>query len=153
DHAHALLLRDAARSRILNGLGYAQHRKFQHFEPIVGDRVAGFAHEPLPLPGQSNPEATVIVFFAVKADGSYVNHSDDLLCLSFEANRPGPGFATLDLRQQLIANECEAPIGWARPTQTGTEIPHDFPVRKQRLDLLRISEFGRAQDQTMGFKR
>src|ERR1700686_5249367 len=62
DPAHALFFRDSLGSHVLNGFGGAEDGKLQSFKPELGDGVAGFAHQALPLPGQAEPEAAIVVF-------------------------------------------------------------------------------------------
>src|SRR6266849_10297653 len=70
DQAHALLLGDAAGSDVGDGFGSAQHGKFESVEPKIGDGVAGFGHQALPLPREGEPKAAVVVFLVAQIDGA-----------------------------------------------------------------------------------
>src|SRR5260370_31961974 len=53
DQAHALLLRDAARGDVTDGLGGAEDGEMERLEPKMGDGFAGLGHQTLALPRQA----------------------------------------------------------------------------------------------------
>src|SRR5262245_30590626 len=105
DDTHALLFRDAPRTRVGYGFGYAQDRKLQLEKPKVSNRIAGFAHKTLALPLGSDPETSVLVIAAHEADAP-----DDLARIGLQAQRPMPGLAALDGRQSHVTIKPVSPI-------------------------------------------
>ena len=56
-----------------NCFGRAQHWKLQNVEPIVGDGIAGLAHQTLPVPRQSEPKSAIMIFRSHQTDAA--NHA------------------------------------------------------------------------------
>ena len=142
DDAHALLFRYSSRGGIGNGLGNTQHRKFEHFKPIVSYRVTSLGHQPLAVPGQAQPETAIVGFTTEEAD-----RSDQLVRDRFQAKRPGPFVSPRDSGQCDVTIKLESAIGWIRPRHSVSDIANNLPMRKQNLSLLGVRQFQRTQDQ------
>src|SRR5712691_9277910 len=61
DQAHALLFGDPAGGGVADGFGRAQYGKAKRVEPEIGDGFASFAHEPLALPCEAEPESAIVI--------------------------------------------------------------------------------------------
>src|SRR6266852_9752020 len=58
--AHPALLRDTPGSDVSHSFGRPQDWKLERLKPEIGDNFTSFAHQPLPLPGQAEPETAVV---------------------------------------------------------------------------------------------
>jgi hypothetical protein len=71
--AHSLPLRNSARGFVGGRLRRSEDRELQNVKPIVGYDIASFAHQPLPLPWQTDPEPTIVILGFHQRD--HANHA------------------------------------------------------------------------------
>ena len=147
DHAHAVLLGDAAGGGVGGGFGDAHLGEAEGVEPEVGDGGGGFGHEALALPGEAEPEAAIVVGALHQGD-----EADELGGVGLEAERPVPLVAAGDGGEGDVAVEGEGSVGGVGPGDAGGEEADDLPVGEEALGLLGVVERGGAEDEARGFE-
>ena len=143
--AHSLLLGDAARGLVGGGFGDAEEGEAEGLKPIVVGPGAGFAHQALTLPGKAYPEAAVGFFFRGQAE-----EADDLRRGGAQAEGPVPGFAAFHLGECDLTAKLECAVGRVGPGDSVEEVADDLPVGEERLNLIRVGERKRAEDEAFG---
>jgi hypothetical protein len=136
DQAHALFFGDAAGGDVGDGFGSAENGEVKYIKPKIGNGFAGFGHQALALPGETEPEAAIVVFFFTEVDAA-----DDLAGIGFQAKSPVPGFTAIDGREGDVANIAVGPIRGIGPGNLRGEVPDDFPMGKESLNLCSVGEF------------
>jgi hypothetical protein len=96
--------------------------------------------EALALPGESEPEAAIVIFFFAE-----INTADNLPWIGLQTEGPVPSFAALYGGKRQIANEVKRPVSRIRPWDLRGQVAHDLPLRKQNLNLFGVCELERAQ--------
>ena len=71
----------------------------------------------------------------------------------FEAEGPDPLPAALDGRQRNVADVGERAVGRIGPGNDVLEVAHDLPLRKQGLNLRRVFERERLENEARGLAR
>lgn len=130
---------------VYGGFGDAQEGEAEDLEPIIVGPGAGFGHQALTLPGKAYPEAAVGFLFCCEAD-----EADNLRGGGAQAEGPVPGFAALHLGECGFAAKLECSVGRVGPGDAGEEVANDLPVREERLNLLRVGDLKRAEDEALG---
>jgi len=138
--AHSLPFRNAARCLIGNRLGRSEDGELQNVKPIVGNCVASFTHQPLPLPRQAEPEPAIVIFRSHQADAA-----DD-------AGGFDPTYPRLDCGKSDVATIRQRAVGWIGPRHTTGQKLHQLPVGKNNLNLFGVGEFEWTQPTTVLFR-
>lgn len=147
--AHALLFGDAARGDVRNRFGGAENGKLEHVEPEGSDGIGGFGHQSAAMKGGIKPEATIVVVVGFME----IDAADDSSGIGLEADAPIPCLAASHGGKRAVAEEGQGAVRRIGPGNARCEMPDDFPLREDELDLRRVRKFERLKQETRGLER
>jgi len=142
-YAHPLFFRDSPRGGVDGSLGHSQNGKTERLEPEVIDPYAGFAHEPLAAPWDTQPESAVVAIAFDQAD-----RPDNLRWLGDQTDGPVPRIAALCLWKRDVSAILERAIRRVGPGHAVCQVSNHLPMRKQLLNLRRIGHLQRVENES-----